>query len=143
MQTFAAVSPICRLSSCPYSTLTVLFPFAIPSVFMRISLVGTLALQASSSLGGGHGLSLSVRDLLSWAGFITSSVSCSSPSSPSYERGLRPWEAYVHGAALVLLDGMGLGAGLSPSSVFRLRQACVKVLKGQVRAKADCSVPGT
>lgn len=40
----------------------------------------------------------------------------------------------MHGAALVLLDGMGLGAGLSPCSVVRLRQACVKVLKGQVRA---------
>ncbi|CAM9165037.1 unnamed protein product [Ectocarpus sp. 4 AP-2014] len=87
---------------------------------------------ASSSFGGGHGLSLSVRDLLSWAGFITSSVASSSPDSRSSGPGLRPWEAYVHGAALVLLDGMGLGAGLSPSSVIRLRQACVKVLKGQI-----------
>ncbi|CAM9144839.1 unnamed protein product, partial [Ectocarpus sp. 8 AP-2014] len=77
---------------------------------------------ASSSLGGGNGLSLSVRDLLSWAGFITSSVTSSSLDSRSSEPGLRPWEAYVHGAALILLDGMGLGAGLSPSSVVRLRQ---------------------
>lgn len=45
---------------------------------------------------------------------------------------LRPWEAYVHGAALVLLDGMGLGAGLSPQSVARLKKACAKVLKDQV-----------
>ncbi|CAN0109706.1 unnamed protein product [Ectocarpus sp. 6 AP-2014] len=87
---------------------------------------------ASSSLGGGHGLSLSVRDLLSWAGFITSSVTSSSPDSRSSEQGLRPWEAYVHGAALMLLDGMGLGAGLSPSSVVRLRQACVKFLREQI-----------
>ncbi|CAN0452631.1 unnamed protein product, partial [Ectocarpus sp. 12 AP-2014] len=87
---------------------------------------------ASSSLGGGHGLSLSVRDLLSWASFITSSATSPSPYSRSSKPGLRPWEAYVHGAALVLLDGMGLGAGLSPSSIVRLRQACVKVLKGQI-----------
>ncbi|CAB1097865.1 unnamed protein product [Ectocarpus sp. CCAP 1310/34] len=92
--------------------------------------------STASSLGGGHGLSLSVRDLLSWAGFIISVVRSSCPDRRSSEPGLRPWEAYVHGAALVLLDGMGLGAGLSPSSVVRLRQACVKVLKGQVRARS-------
>lgn len=80
--------------------------------------------QASPSLGGGHGLSLSVRDLLAWAGFMTSP-----------ELLLGPWEAYVHGAALVLLDGMGLGAGLSPESVARLRKACVKFLKDQVRRR--------
>lgn len=78
--------------------------------------------QASPSLGGGHGLSLSVRDLLSWAGFMTSSGLL-----------LRPWESYVHGAALVLLDGMGLGAGLSPQSVARLRKECVRALREQVR----------
>lgn len=38
----------------------------------------------------------------------------------------------MHGAALVLLDGMGLGAGLSPQSVARLRKACAKALKDQV-----------
>eukprot|EP00903_Cladosiphon_okamuranus_P014927 g13820.t2 len=78
---------------------------------------------ASPSLGRGHGLSLSVRDLLSWAGFMTSSG-----------LRLRPWEAYVHGAALVLLDGMGLGAGLSPQSVARLRKGCAKTLKDQIPA---------
>lgn len=102
--------------------------------------------QASPSLGGGHGLSLSVRDLLSWAGFITSSMSelgrdvyygsKASPSSTNVaveKSALRPWEAYAHGAALVLLDGMGLGAGLSPLSVDRLRKSCAKILKEQVR----------
>lgn len=99
--------------------------------------------QASPSLGGGHGLSLSVRDLLSWAGFITSSLfppptnaaiaggRASAFPSP-IGRTLEPWEAYVHGSALVLLDGLGLGAGLSPSSVVRLRRACADVLKKQV-----------
>ncbi|CAM9377533.1 unnamed protein product, partial [Scytosiphon promiscuus] len=108
---------------------------------------------ASSSLGGGHGLSLSVRDLLSWAGFITSSLSPSptgadvaiAPQAPpstttttpssapnSSCRRLTPWEAYVHGAALVLLDGLGLGAGLSPASVVRLRRACAQVLEKQI-----------
>lgn len=47
-------------------------------------------------------------------------------------RVLLPWEAYVHGAALVLLDGIGLGAGLSPASVSRLREECGKMLAEQV-----------
>lgn len=102
-------------------------------------------LQASPSIGGGIGLSLSVRDLLSWAGFITSSMSSgnvasapqatsTSPCHTDAASGLGLWEAYVHGAALVLLDGLGLGAGLSPLSMDRLRKACAKVLKDQVRA---------
>lgn len=102
-------------------------------------------------MGGGHSLSLSVRDLLSWAGFITSSLSATvastniGPSSPMIDENsskkmvgnrssvLKPWEAYVHGAALVLLDGMGLGSGLSPNSVARLRKACSLFLSKQVR----------
>jgi midasin len=43
-----------------------------------------------------------VRDLLSWAGFI---------NATSPQLGLLP--AYAHGAHLVLLDGIGLGVGLS------------------------------
>lgn len=46
---------------------------------------------------------------------------------------LRPWEAYVHGAALVLIDGMGLGAGLSPVVVATLRKECGDILTAQVR----------
>ena len=51
------------------------------------------------------GAALSVRDLLSWAGFINT-------AAPSI--GALP--AYAHGAHLTLLDGIGLGAGL-PSEV--------------------------
>lgn len=68
-----------------------------------------------------------MRDLLSWAGFVTSSLT----QSAGQGMVLRPWEAFVHGAALVLLDGMGLGAGLSPVSVARLREACVAALAKQ------------
>lgn len=110
--------------------------------------------QASPSLAGGNGLSLSVRDLLSWTGFITSSLAVgdsdidTSPSRLVNTSGcasddsitgtekvtaLRPWEAYVHGASLVLLDGMGLGSGLSVTSIRRLRAACAVKLAEQVR----------
>ena len=51
--------------------------------------------------GPAAGAALSVRDLLSWAGFINS-------TAPSI--GVLP--AYAHGAHLTLLDGIGLGAGI-------------------------------
>lgn len=46
---------------------------------------------------------LSVRDLLAWVGFINTSAP---------QLGLVP--AYVHGAYLILLDGIGLGLGMPP-----------------------------
>ena len=53
---------------------------------------------------------------------------------------LRPWEAYVHGAALVLLDGLGLGAGVSSASSSRLNKACVRMLAQQVIGRNSCNV---
>ena len=51
--------------------------------------------------GPAAGAALSVRDLLSWAGFINT-------AAPS----IGALSAYAHGAHLTLLDGIGLGAGI-------------------------------
>ncbi len=51
--------------------------------------------------GPAAGTALSVRDLLSWAGFINI-------AAPRIGALL----AYAHGAHLTLLDGIGLGAGI-------------------------------
>lgn len=89
--------------------------------------------QALSSLGGGKQLTLSIRDVLSWAGFVTASLSKRPLTRVDRSNFvLKPWEAYVHGAALVLLDGMGLGAALSPAALASLKKACVAVLTEQV-----------
>ncbi len=56
-----------------------------------------------------------MRDLLAWAGFINA-------TTPQ----LGPLAAYAHGAHLVLLDGIGLGVGLS-----------AEVCWGQGRAGAE------
>lgn len=139
-----------------WSTAT-FFPF-----FCARRLRALVLCQASPVFSVGSGLSLSVRDLISWTGFITSSLSvgesdtntgtdishadgdgdrlqdpsgCASSTVTSGHgggRGLRPWEAYVHGAALVLLDGLGLGSGVSVTSVRRLRAACAVKLAEQV-----------
>ena len=47
-------------------------------------------------------MTLSLRDLLEWAGFMKAVVS---------RKVISPWGAYIHGAALVILDGVGLGTG--------------------------------
>lgn len=53
------------------------------------------------------GAALSVRDLLSWAGFINT-------AAPT----LGALPAYAHGAHLTLLDGIGLGAGIPAEVCF-------------------------
>lgn len=65
----------------------------------------------SSSVGD----SLGTRDLLSWAQFVARSVTCSVPA----------WSAFAHGASMVLLDGLGLGRGLSAAEIFTLREKVV------------------
>lgn len=64
---------------------------------------------------------LSVRDLLSWVGFVNS-------VGPK----LGHLEAYVHGAYLVLLDGIGLGVGMPVESARMLRAACHDFLVQQL-----------
>ena len=53
---------------------------------------------------------LSVRDLLAWAGYIVAAAST-----------LGAWGSLVHGAYLVLLDGVGLGSGAGDAAIARLR----------------------
>ncbi len=64
---------------------------------------------------------LSVRDLLAWAHFITT-------TAPAV--GALP--AYAHGAHLVLLDGIGLGVGLAAEASLQLRELCHAFLLGQL-----------
>ena len=97
--------------------------------------------QAIPVVGGANGLFLSVRDVISWAGFVTASVAQDTRTPCRVHKGepttLRPWEAFAHGAALVLLDGLGLGSGLSAESVSRLKEECVRKLSDQVCIEVD------
>ncbi|KAG1662050.1 hypothetical protein FOA52_005297, partial [Chlamydomonas sp. UWO 241] len=64
---------------------------------------------------------LSVRDLLSWVSFVNA-------ASPR----LGSLPAYAHGAHLTLLDGIGLGAGVSPAVAAALRATCHAHLLSQL-----------
>ncbi|KAL2649174.1 hypothetical protein R1flu_017302 [Riccia fluitans] len=70
---------------------------------------------------GEQGRVLSVRDLLSWVSFI---------NCTSEDIGLAA--AFVHGAHLVLLDGLGLGTGLSTSAAEEQRRRCLDHLLKQL-----------
>ena len=68
--------------------------------------------------------SLSLRDVLSWAHFIREACMANSR--------LGLWEAYLHGAALMHLDGLGLGAGLALEDADAVRGRCESFLQLQI-----------
>ncbi|XP_040370504.1 midasin isoform X3 [Rosa chinensis] len=68
------------------------------------------------------GRMLTVRDLLSWVDFINVT-----------EITLGPQYAFLHGAFLVLLDGLSLGSGISKSNAEELRQQCLSYLLVQLK----------
>lgn len=89
---------------------------------------------------------LSVRDLLAWVSFVNAA-----------EPSLGAVEAFLHGAHLVLLDGLGLGVGMPEEAVRSIRRACRAFLEqslpadimpeahraaGDVRAASIAPLPG-
>jgi midasin len=68
--------------------------------------------------------SLSLRDVLSWAHFIREACEANS------QLGL--WEAYLHGASLMHLDGLGLGAGLALEDADVVRTKCELFIRSQI-----------
>ncbi|ONI15461.1 hypothetical protein PRUPE_3G044200 [Prunus persica] len=68
------------------------------------------------------GRTLTVRDLLSWIDFINVT-----------ENNLGSESAFLHGAFLVLLDGLSLGSEISKGNVIDLRNECFKILLKQLK----------
>ncbi|CAK9179917.1 unnamed protein product [Ilex paraguariensis] len=68
------------------------------------------------------GRMLTVRDLLSWVAFINVA-----------HRSLQPEFAFLHGAFLILLDGLSLGTGVSKSDATELRGNCLSFLLEQLK----------
>lgn len=63
----------------------------------------------------------SIRDLLAWAQFITLTA-----------HSIGVLASYVHGAHLTLLDGVGLGVGLSVETAEAVRSICLQFLAAQL-----------
>lgn len=77
------------------------------------------------------GRALTVRDLLSWVSFINVT-----------ERILQPESAFLHGAFLVLLDGLSLGTNISRTDAAGLQEKCLSFLLDglkELNLSFDCS----
>ncbi|KMT04854.1 hypothetical protein BVRB_7g170240 isoform A [Beta vulgaris subsp. vulgaris] len=68
------------------------------------------------------GRMLTVRDLLAWLDFVTKT-----------EKSLHPNFAFLHGAFLVLLDGLSLGTGISKNEAAGVRKRCLAFLVKQLK----------
>ncbi|GAB9472243.1 hypothetical protein Gpo141_00009426 [Globisporangium polare] len=80
---------------------------------------------ANGRLGGVGAVTL--RDILSWINFITSVMKENNGSS-SANAHVSPWVAFVQGAALSILDGLGLGADSALQTAMRAREDAYKFL---------------
>jgi MoxR-like ATPase len=69
-------------------------------------------------------LSLSVRDIVAWTKFVSEST--------KKNQSIKIWEAYLHGAYLMHLDGLGLGTVLAENDVKLFKHKAEAYLKGQV-----------
>jgi midasin len=66
---------------------------------------------------------VSLRDILSWVGFMNETVQMNLLGAPI---------SFVHGACLVLLDGLGVGSSVSNENIARkLRVSCLQKLVGK------------
>lgn len=72
------------------------------------------------------GLSLSLRDILAWSQFVV--------TAREANQRLEMWDAYCHGAALMHLDGLGLGTGMSSEETLALRSRAREFLLEQTNA---------
>ncbi|KAH9296173.1 hypothetical protein KI387_039761, partial [Taxus chinensis] len=77
------------------------------------------------------GRMLTVRDLLSWITFVNDT-----------EKYIGIDTAFVHGAYLVLLDGLSLGSGMSNTTAERLKDACLNFLLHQLHAEGPSPCKG-
>lgn len=66
---------------------------------------------------------MSIRDVIFWVSFMNSCIK---------KAVLTPGEAFINGACMVLLDGLGVGLGLPESTTVKLRNECLQVLYGKI-----------
>ncbi|RLN87173.1 hypothetical protein BBJ28_00016114, partial [Nothophytophthora sp. Chile5] len=79
--------------------------------------------EANGGLGGCGGVTL--RDILSWINFITSVMKKREVASSSE---VTAWTAFVQGAALSILDGLGLGSDKALHTALKAREDAYRYL---------------
>ncbi|KAH3757277.1 AAA ATPase midasin [Pelomyxa schiedti] len=64
---------------------------------------------------------MSIRDVLGWVDFMNTSVIA--------KKTLSPYQSFINGACLVLLDGVGISLGLHEEAAHKLRNDCLGFLR--------------
>lgn len=77
---------------------------------------------------------LSLRDVLSWTRFIA--------DTHLKAKSTDQWSAYVHGASLMHLDGLGLGTGVSSEDALTTRDKAKDYLIGQIPPEGTSKIIG-
>jgi MoxR-like ATPase len=95
----------------------------------------------SSSTSPFADMTLSVRDVQTWAAFLSQMYTKGSKGYETSSKGEQQflWRSYAHGAALMHLDGLGLGTGLSSHDASTLREAAVQFISQQAAGHNDDS----
>lgn len=78
------------------------------------------------------GLSLSLRDILSWSSFVDQSMQKSHT--------LSLWDAYIHGAQLMHLDGLGLGTGVASEHTASVVEKAQVFLRNQTEQERGVTI---
>jgi MoxR-like ATPase len=86
-------------------------------------------LRSQDQKGGRQPIHLSLRDILTWVLFMNQQSQADAIETTTIIS-LSSAQAYLHGAFLVLLDGLGLGHG-SLQSGGDVREACIQKLRDQ------------
>jgi midasin len=101
-------------------------PFSQHIVAFVMWLAGGPCPQGAEAPQLGQTVPLSLRDVLTWVQFLNT-ITQTGPGDVEHSRDvLSSADAFLNGAHLVLLDGLGLGYGGMDSSA--LRRSCLKVL---------------
>lgn len=102
------------------------FQLTLRDLHAWLSFMGTMIAKEKANEGGDGGPNNSAS---------TGIVASSSPATS-------PWEAYAHGACLVLLDGLGLGMGLAADACETVRRAAASVVASQAPAEVKQRIEG-
>lgn len=91
---------------------------------------GALTVSSGRSDARARVLTVTLRDLHAWLEFMAAAAENAPEASDNSEQSVvsTMWETFAHGAALVLLDGLGLGTGLPQQACSSIRAGAAEFL---------------
>jgi midasin len=126
-----------------------------PQALARVMVAFAAWINAEAAARGVQGVRVATREVLAWAKFLSislvgasSSGAAAPPSSPA-DADAAVFSALMHGALMVILDGLGLGSSSGRAAVHQLVDAALKRLfshcpaAGLDAVRASIAVPSS